>query len=90
MFFRCKPRVVADGRDQDANMYPSKSSPTVAIHSVFTVLGMAGSKLWWIVMKIDIKGAFLQMLMSGDPVYMKLDPKITKYAVELYPVEGIC
>jgi hypothetical protein len=84
-FDKTKARVVADGRDQDADMYPNKSSPTVAIHSVFTVLGMAGSKPWQIVVKIDIKGAFLQTPMSGEPVYMKLDPKITKYAIELRP-----
>jgi hypothetical protein len=64
-FDKTKARVVADGRDQDADMYPNKSSPTVAIHSVFTILGMAGSKPWQIVVKIDIKGAFLQTLMSG-------------------------
>jgi len=31
-------RLVADGRDQDAEMYPDKSSPTVAVHSVFMAL----------------------------------------------------
>ncbi len=82
---KMKARLVADGRDQDADMYPNKSSPTVAIHSVFTVLGMASSKPWWIVVKIDIRSAFVQTPMSGEPVYMKLDPKITKYAVELCP-----
>jgi hypothetical protein len=82
---KTKARLVADGRDQDADMYPNKSSPTVAIHSVFTVLGMAGSKMWQIVIKIDIRSAFVQTPMSGEPVYMKLDPKITRYAVELCP-----
>ncbi len=56
-FEKVKARLVADSRDQDPAMYPDKSSPTVAIHSVFTVLGMAGEKRWWVVMKIDIKGA---------------------------------
>ncbi len=82
---KTKARLVADGRDQEADMYPNKSSPTVAIHSVFTILGMASSKPWWIVIKINIRSAFVQTLMSGEPVYMKLDPKITKYAVELCP-----
>jgi hypothetical protein len=35
--------------------------------------------------KIDVKGAFVQMPMSGEPTYVKLDPKVTKYAVSLYP-----
>jgi hypothetical protein len=84
-FEKVKARLVADGRDQDPAMYPNKSSPTVAIHSVFTVLGMAAEKRWRIVVKIDIKGAFVQTPMTGPPIYMKLDPKVMRYAKELYP-----
>jgi hypothetical protein len=84
-FEKVKARLVADGRDQDPTLYPNKSSPTVAIHSVFTVPGMIGEKPWLVVMKIDIKGAFVQTPMTGPPIYMKLDPKIVKYAKELYP-----
>jgi hypothetical protein len=39
-FDKIKARLVADGRDQDVMMYPNKASPTVAIHSVFTALGV--------------------------------------------------
>jgi hypothetical protein len=84
-FDKVKARLVADGRDQDPQLYPNKSSPTVAIHSVFTVLGLAATKSWRIVVKIDVKGAFVQTPMSGEPTYVRLDPKITKYAVSLYP-----
>jgi hypothetical protein len=35
--------------------------------------------------KIDVKGAFVQTPMSGEPTYVKLDPKVTKYAKSLYP-----
>jgi hypothetical protein len=66
-------------------MYPNKSSLTVALHSVFTVLGMAPEKRWRIVAKVDIKGAFVQTPMSGPPIYMRLDPKVVKYAKEMYP-----
>jgi hypothetical protein len=48
-------------------------------------LGLAATKTWWIVIKIDIKGAFIQTLMEGELTYMKLDPKILKYTVELFP-----
>jgi len=54
-FDKVKARLVADGRDQDAELYPNKSSPTVAIHSVFTVLWLAATKTWRIVVKIDVK-----------------------------------
>jgi hypothetical protein len=84
-FDKVKARLVADGRDQDQEMYPDKSSPTVAIHLVFTVLGLACQKRWRIVVKIDIKGAFVQTPMMGHQIFMKLDPKITKYAKEICP-----
>ena len=34
--------------------------------------------------KIDIKVAFLQTPMEGEPTYMKLDRKMTKYAIEMF------
>jgi len=84
-FDKMKARLVADGRNQDAVMYPDKSSPTVAIHSVFTALGLASGKPWRVVVKIDIKGAFVQTPMKGEPVYMKVDPKISRYVIEMFP-----
>jgi hypothetical protein len=85
VFDKMKARLVADGRDQDAEMYPDKSSPTVAVHSVFTALGLASGKPWRIVVKIDIKGAFVQTPMKGEPVYMKIDPKISRYVINMFP-----
>jgi hypothetical protein len=84
-FDKMKVRLVADGRDQDATIYPDKSSPTVAIHSVFTALGLASRKPWRIVVKIDIKGAFVQTPMKGEPVYMRVDPKVSRYVIEMFP-----
>jgi hypothetical protein len=84
-FDKMKARLVADSRDQDAKMYPDKSSPTVAIHSVFTALGLASGKPWQIVIKIDIKGAFVQTPMKGEPLFMRVDPKISRYVIEMFP-----
>jgi hypothetical protein len=84
-FDKVKARLIADGRDQDAELFPNKSSPTVAIHSVFTVLALACQKHWRVVAKIDINGAFIQTPMTGPPIYMKLDPRIRRMAKELYP-----
>jgi hypothetical protein len=36
-------------------------------------------------MKIDVKGAIMQTPMLGEPTYVELDPKITRYAMDLYP-----
>jgi hypothetical protein len=84
-FDKVKARLVADGRDQDPAMYPNSSSPTVAIHSVFATLGIASTKPWRMVVKKDIKGAFVQTPMTGEPTYVRIDPKVTRIAVELYP-----
>ena len=58
------------------------------MHSVFTALGLASSKPWWIVIKIDIKGAFVQTPMKGEPVYMKIDRKISQYVINMFPELG--
>jgi len=58
-FDKMKARLIADGRDQDPELYPNKSSPTVALHSVFLVLGLVACHKWHVTVKIDIKGAFL-------------------------------
>ncbi len=82
---KMKARIVADGRDQDASMYPDKSSPTVAIHSLLTVLAMYAGKTGYKMGKVDVKGAFVQTPMVGEPVYMRINKKVAKYAIQLYP-----
>ena len=37
---KTKARLVADGRGQDANLNPDKSSPTLQMQSLYTVLAM--------------------------------------------------
>ena len=39
-FDKVKARLVADGRDQDPEMFPNKSSPTVSIQSVLVFIGI--------------------------------------------------
>jgi len=84
-FNKMKARLVADGRDQDPELYTNKSLPMVALHSVFTVLGVVACHKWRVTVKIDIKRAFLQTPMEGEPTYMKLDRKMTGYVLELFP-----
>jgi hypothetical protein len=64
-FNKVKARLVTGGTDQNPEMFPDKSSPTIAIYSIFMVLGLYGEKCWWNVIKINIKGAFLQTPMVG-------------------------
>ena len=84
-FDKVKARLVADGRDQDATMYPNKSSPTVSVHSVYTVLGWVPNLKWCKDGKIDINGAFVQTPMTGESVYMQISPKIVLYIVAMFP-----
>ncbi len=66
-------------------MYPDKSSLTVAIHSVYTVLGLMAEKSWRVMVKIDIKGVFVQNPMKGELTYMKLDKSLTEHVINLFP-----
>jgi hypothetical protein len=50
---KMKAWLVADGRDQFIDLYPNKSLPTVAIHSVFMVLGLVAVKQWRVMVKND-------------------------------------
>lgn len=87
-FDKMKARLRVDGRDQDVELYPDKSLPTVAVHSVCMALGLASGKPWQIVVKINKKGAFVQTPMTGEPVYMKIDPKISRYVINMFPQLG--
>ena len=48
-------------------------------------MGLVAAINWLVVIKIDIKGAFLQTPMMGEPIYMRLDPKLSKFAIQLFP-----
>ena len=80
-----KGRLVADGRSQDRDLYPDKASPTLAIHSLFTVLAFYAGLIGYLMSKVDIKGAFVQTPMTGPPVYLRLNKKIASQVVQIYP-----
>jgi hypothetical protein len=83
---KMKARLVSHGNYQDKNDFPDWSSPTVAIHSVMMVLALYAGRLnQYEVCKIDVKGAFIQTPMEGDPIYMKIGNDIASRVVKLYP-----
>ena len=45
IFDKCKGHVVLHGNEQDPEMYPDRSSPTVAIHSIFACLTVAAHRV---------------------------------------------
>jgi hypothetical protein len=69
-------------------MFPNNSYSTVYIHSVLILLGIIKRLNWCIIVKIDIKGAYVQTQMTGDPVYMRINRKISKQIIELFPEYG--
>ena len=72
---------------QDPATYPNKSLPTLAVHSLFTVLAFYSTlAASYVMAKVDIKGAFVQTPMEGKPVYIRIDKKVTRYIVALYPL----
>ncbi len=83
-FDKIKARLVVDGRDKDPQLNPNKSSPTVAIHLVFTVLGMAATKTWRIVMKIDVKSICANTY-DGQAYLCKVGPKDNEVCNKLAP-----
>jgi hypothetical protein len=85
-FERMKARLVSHGNYQNKNDFPDWSSPTVAIHSVMMVLAMYVGRLdEYEVCKIDVKGAFIQTPMEGEPIFMKIGKNLASRVIKLYP-----
>jgi hypothetical protein len=84
-FDKMKSRLVANGNEQDPEIYYDRSSPTVAIHSIFTSLLVAAVNISYKIAKIDVKGAFVQTKMKGTDVYIKCRPSLTKQIIKVLP-----
>jgi hypothetical protein len=82
---KTKSRLVAHGNEQDALMYPDRSSPTVSMHAIMTSLTVAANNRGMKLAKIDVKGAFIQTEMRGSPVYIRCHKKLTELIVEVLP-----
>ncbi len=81
-FDKMKSRFVANGNEQDQDVYPDRSSPTVAVHSIIAALTVAVCNPCIKAAKVDVKGAFIQTEMVGPP---KCRPKLTQQIVKLLP-----
>lgn len=84
-FDKVKGRIVANGAQQNRALYPNRSSPTVGIHSIMACLAMGAQLENYILSKVDVKGAYLQTEMTGSPVFMKLDKRLTESVISLLP-----
>ncbi len=80
-----KSRLVAHGNEQDATLYPDRSSPTAQMQSIMTCLTVAACNPQYEVAKIDVKGAFIQTEMSGTSVYVKCVGKLRDKVLKVFP-----
>jgi len=80
-----KSRLVSHGNEQDTSLYPNWSSPTVSEHAILTCLTLAACNMAYTLAKIDMKGAFIQIEMSGTPVYIKCMRQLRDLILDLYP-----
>jgi hypothetical protein len=84
-FDKIKAPLVANGAQQKRELYPNKSSPTASIHAMFTCLTLVAYMGNYKVAKVDVKGAYIQTEISGSPIYMKMDKKLTTLALSILP-----
>ena len=84
-FEKLKARLVAEGDQQDRELYDDLSAPTVATNSVFTLLSIAVYEKRKITV-IDISGALLNADMTtGLAVHMRLDRNMSNIMIRLAP-----
>ena len=83
-FDKLKARLVANGAQQDRQLYPDRSSPTAHMQSLLMVLALAARERRSACV-IDIGGAYLNAEMTGEEVLMELDPVLSNIATQLCP-----
>jgi hypothetical protein len=84
-FDKIKARLVANGAQQNRELYPNKSSPTASMHAIFTCFAIVAYKGNYDVAKIDVKGAYIQTEITGSPIYMKMDKRLTSIILSILP-----
>ena len=86
-FEKIKARLVANGKQQDRNLYPDTYSPTVALQSVLTCLTVAAAEGRHI-SAVDIGGAYLNAdrdSAKGEEVIMELEPMLVSILSKMAP-----
>jgi hypothetical protein len=86
-FEKIKARLVANGKQQDRELYPDTYSPTVGLQSVLMCLTLAASE-GRKVCAIDIGGAYLNAdrnSAEGEEVIMELEPMLVTILARVAP-----
>ena len=86
-FEKLKARLVANGKQQDRELYPDTYSPTVALQSVLMCLSIAAAQ-GRRVCAIDIGGAYLnadRKSEDGEEIIMELEPLLVTILAKVAP-----
>ena len=84
IFEKLKARLVAWGHTQDRNLYPNRSSPTVALQNLMMVLTQAAKEGREVAVG-DIGGAYLTCDLTGELVVIELDDVLTSILAKRLP-----
>ena len=80
---KIKARLVADGSQQEIQLYQSTSSPTVKTSSLMVIMKIAANEKREI-RAVDIRGAYLHADMD-EPVFMLLDRRLSEMLTGVDP-----
>ena len=84
VFEKIKARLVANGKQQDKNLYQDRSSPTAMLESIMAVLVIAAHEQRQMA-GLDIGSAFLEAGWIGEPVFMVIEKMLTTLLIHEYP-----
>jgi hypothetical protein len=84
-FIKVKGRLVGGGHQQDRELYGDLSSPTVALESLFIILGIAAKEDMEFI-TVDITGAYLECeLPNNDNVHMWIAKDVVPFLIKVDP-----
>lgn len=83
-FERLKARLVANGAQQDRNLYPDNASPTASLDSIFLTLAIAAKERRKVGVA-DIGTAYLNAELGDEEVYIETDPFLTRWLLKYKP-----
>lgn len=80
-FIKVKSRLVANGKFEEEDAFKDNYAPTVAPAAVMLIASIAAMENL-IVGTIDVTGAYLKGNNLPEPIYMRLDSRMTKLAIQ--------
>jgi hypothetical protein len=83
-FEKIKARLVGNGKQQDRDLWPDRSSPTAMLESIMAVLTVA-AKEGRKTADLDIGSAYLEAEWKGDPVHIVVEKMLATIYVHEFP-----